>query len=124
MNMGYNNIVYAIIGFSTSFLFCVPTIKRWQRKQVAAEKLKLITEALEAAEERVVRYEERHDRILNQICQSYLTNTELVKALDGARVTMNEVLEFAVQLRTIQLKIIRSFPDAIDVFLDTSKTDN
>ncbi|RYQ90360.1 hypothetical protein HN873_029031 [Arachis hypogaea] len=122
--MGYNNIVYAIIGFSTSFLFCVPTIKRWQRKQVAAEKLKLITEALEAAEERVVRYEERHDRILNQICQSYLTNTELVKALDGARVTMNEVLEFAVQLRTIQLKIIRSFPDAIDVFLDTSKTDN
>ncbi|MED6193481.1 hypothetical protein PIB30_019954 [Stylosanthes scabra] len=121
MNMGHNNIVCAIIGFSASFLLCVPTIKRWQRKQEASEKLKLVTEALETAEERVMRYQERHDRILNQICQSYLTNTELVRALDGARVTMNEVLEFAIELRTIQLKIIGSFPDAIDVFLDTSK---
>lgn len=81
------------------------------------QKLKIISEALEVAEERVVRYQERHDRILNQICASYLTNTEVVEALAGARATMNQALEFAVDLRRIQFKIISSFPDAIDVLL-------
>ena len=118
--MDFGNIVLAIIGFSTSFLFCVP-IKRWQRKQVAAEKLKIVSEALEAAEERAVRFQERHDTILSQICASYLTNTEVVEALAGARATMSQALDFAVELREIQFRIIASFPDAIDVLLDTSK---
>ncbi|KAJ1377635.1 hypothetical protein SESBI_48668 [Sesbania bispinosa] len=86
---------------------------RWQRTQVAAQKLKIISEALEAAEERVERFQERHDRILSQIGASYLTNTELVEALAGARAAMNQALDFAVDLRTIQFKIITSFPDAI-----------
>ncbi|RDX86127.1 ATP-dependent DNA helicase Q-like SIM, partial [Mucuna pruriens] len=108
-------------GFSTSLLFCVPNIKTWHRKQMAAEKLRMVSEALEAAEERVVRFEERHDRILSQICASYMTNTELIEAIAGARATMNQALDFAVDLRKIQFKIIASFPDAIDLLLDTSK---
>ena len=119
--MDFGNIVLAIIGFSTSFLFCVPNIKKWQKKQVAGEKLKIVSEALEAAEERAVRFQQRHDRILSQICASYLTNTEVVEALAGARATMNQALDFAVELRKIQFRIIASFPDAIDVLLDTSK---
>lgn len=120
--MDLGKVVFALIGFSTSFLFCVPNIKRWHRKQVAEQKLRIISEALEVAEERVVRYQERHDRILSQICASYLTNTEVVEALAGARANMNQALQFAVDLRIIQFKIISSFPDAIDVLLlDTSK---
>lgn len=121
--MDLGKIVFAIIGFSTSFLFCVPNIKKWQKKQVAGEKLKIVSEALEAAEERAVRFQERHDTILSQICASYLTNTEVVEALAGARATMNQALDFAVELRKIQFRIIASFPDAIDVLLDldTSK---
>ncbi|KAK7392023.1 hypothetical protein VNO78_20449 [Psophocarpus tetragonolobus] len=109
----WQNIVFAIIGFSASFLFCLPNMKRWQGKQVAAEKLKMVSEALEAAEERAVRFQERHDRILSQICASYLTNTELIEALAGARATMNQALDFAVELRNIQIKIITSFPDIL-----------
>lgn len=88
---------------------------------MAAEKLKIVSEALEAAEERAVRFQQRHDRILSQICASYLTNTEVVEALAGARATMSQALDFAVELREIQFRIIASFPDAIDVLLDTSK---
>ncbi|ESW16937.1 hypothetical protein PHAVU_007G196500 [Phaseolus vulgaris] len=117
------HVVFAVIGFSASFLFCVPNIKRWQRKHLAAEKLKMVSEALEAAEERAVRFQERHDRILSQICSTYLTNAELVEAMEGARATMNQALDFALQWRKIQFRIITSFPDAIDVLLDldTSK---
>ncbi|KAL2325529.1 hypothetical protein Fmac_024587 [Flemingia macrophylla] len=119
--MELRNMVFAIIGFSTSFLFCVPNIKKRQKKQMAAEKLKIVSQALEAAEERVMRYEERHDRILSQICSSYLINAELVEAINGARATMNHAFDFAVELRKIQFKIITSFPDSIDALLDTTK---
>lgn len=113
--MAFGNIVFAVIGFSASFIFCVPNLKRWHTKQLAAQKLRIINEALEAAEERVMRFEERHDRILREISACYLTNAEVVEALAGARATMNQALEFAVDLRTIQYKIIASFPDVIDV---------
>lgn len=119
--MDIGNIVFVIIGFSTSFIFCVPNFKRWQRKQVTLEKLKIISKALEAAEERVERYQERHDRILSQISTSYLTNTEVVEALAGARAAMKQALDFAVDLRSIQFKIISSFPDAINTIMDTSR---
>ncbi|CAL0320971.1 unnamed protein product [Lupinus luteus] len=120
--MDLSKVVFVIIGFSTSFLFCVPNIKRWQKKQIAEQKLKIISEALKVAEERVVRFQERHDRILSQISMSYLTNTELLEALAGARATMNQALEFAVDFRRIQFRIISSFPDEINVLhLDTSK---
>lgn len=119
--MDIRNIVFAIIGFSTSFIFCVPNFKRWQRKQVTLEKLKIISEALEAAEERAERYQERHDRILSQINASYLTNTEVVDALAGARADMKQALNFAVDLRSTQFKIISSFPEAINPIMDMSR---
>ncbi|KAJ7977947.1 ATP-dependent DNA helicase [Quillaja saponaria] len=119
--MELDRIILAIIGFSTSFFLCVPNLKRWHKQKIAAEKLRIINEALEQAEYRVVSFQERHDRILNHICSSYLTNTELVEALAGARAAMNEALEFAVDLRIIKMKIISSFPDEIDVgMLDRS----
>jgi Werner syndrome ATP-dependent helicase len=120
--MDIGNIVFAIIGFSASFIFCAPNLKRWHRKQVTLEKLKIIREALEEAEERVVRFQERHDRILNHISASYLTNTEVVEALAGARQNMNQSLDFAVQLRSIQFKTISSFPDTIHMANGTINT--
>ncbi|CAK8572466.1 unnamed protein product [Lathyrus sativus] len=120
--MDIGNIVFAIIGFSASFIFCVPSLKTWQRKQMALEKLKIIREALEEAEERVVRFQERHDRILNHISASYLTNAEAVEALAGARRNMNQALEFAVELRSIQFKTISSFPNAVHIVNGASDT--
>lgn len=71
----------------------------------------MITEALEKAEERVKRYEERHDRILSQICSHYLLNQDLEETLVAARITLNEALEFAAGFRDMQMKLISSYPD-------------
>lgn len=124
ISLNFGNIVFAIIGFSTSFLLCVPELKRWKKKQIAAEKLRIISEVLEAAEERVARYQERHDRILSQISGCYLINEEVVEALAGARATMNQALEMAFQLKRIQLKIICSFPEALDLLLSEAFNNN
>lgn len=115
--MGFDRIVFAIIGFSASFIFCVSNLKRWQKQQITAEKLRHISEALEHAEERVLRFQERHDRILSQVCSFYLANKELVEALEGARAAMNEAMEFAANLRRMQTKIISSFPDEVDAIM-------
>ncbi|WMV12006.1 hypothetical protein MTR67_005391 [Solanum verrucosum] len=109
--MYYNNITFAIIGFTSSFLLYLPILRKKQKKQIAAEKLRIITQALEQAEDRVLRYEERHDNILNQICSHYIVNQEIVEALAGARKAMNEALEFAITLRNLQLQVIRLYPD-------------
>jgi len=101
--MYFNNITFAIIGFTSSFLLYLPILRKRQKKQIAAEKLRIITQALEQAEDRVLRYEERHDNILNQICSHYIVNQEIVEALDGAREAMNEALDFAITLRNLQL---------------------
>lgn len=71
----------------------------------------MITEALEKAEERVKRYEERHDRILGQICSYYLSNQDLEETLAAARAALNEALEFAAGFRDLQMKLISSYPD-------------
>jgi hypothetical protein len=111
--MDYGRIVFAIVGISASFFLCVPILQRWHRQQITAEKLRLISEALEHAEDRVQRFQERHDRILSQICTYYLINKELEEALAGARAAMNEAMEFAVNLRRMQMKIITSFPEEV-----------
>ncbi|KAK4739273.1 hypothetical protein R3W88_002970 [Solanum pinnatisectum] len=98
-------------GFTSSFLLYLPILRRRQKKQIAEEKWRLITEALEQAEDRVLRYEERHDNILNQICSHYIVSREIVEALADAREAMNEALEFAITLRNLQLEIIRLYPD-------------
>ncbi|MBA0619017.1 hypothetical protein Godav_028272 [Gossypium davidsonii] len=113
--MDYVRIIFAVIGFSTSFIFVLPSLKKWQRQQVSIEKLRIISQALEHAEERVVRFQERHDRILGQICSYYMVNQDLEDALAGARAAMNEALEFAVGLRKMQLQILRSLTE-VDAF--------
>ena len=109
-SMDFGRVVFAAIGFSTSLVLFVPNVKKWHRQQVTTEKLRIITEALEHAEERAAKFQERHDRMLSQMCSFYLTNKELEEALAGARAASNEALDFATQLRRMQLKIITSFP--------------
>lgn len=75
-----------------------------------AEKLRVVNEALEQAEERLIRCQERHDKILYQINSYYLSHKEMEEALAGARKAMNEALEFSVSLRGIQMKIVSSYP--------------
>ncbi|KAI5326414.1 hypothetical protein L3X38_035488 [Prunus dulcis] len=108
--MDFSHVIFSVIGFSSSIFFFVPNIKKWHMQQVTTEKLRIVNEALEQAEERAARFQERHDRILSQICSFYLINKELEDALAGARATMKEALEFAANLRRLQMKIITSFP--------------
>ncbi|KAL2469175.1 uncharacterized protein Fot_50751 [Forsythia ovata] len=108
--MDYKPIVLALLGFSASFIFLFPDLQRRKNRQVAVEKLKIICETLHEAEERVTRYEERHDRILSQICSYYMINEKLEEALLGAKNAMNDALEFSVGLRKLQMEIISSFP--------------
>lgn len=108
--MDYGRIVFAILGFSASFFLCLPNLWKWQNKKITEEKLRIISEALEQAEGRMIRYEERHDRILCQICSNYLVNQDMEEALAGARGTMNDAQEFAAVLRNLQIEILSSFP--------------
>ncbi|KAK4778579.1 hypothetical protein SAY86_006107 [Trapa natans] len=114
--MDCGRLVFAVIGLSASFFLFVPSLRRWQRLQIGAEKLRLVSDALNRAEERVTRFQERHDQILGQICAFYLTNQDLEEALAGARRSMEEALEFAGKLRKMQIRILSSFPDEVDVF--------
>lgn len=107
-NVDYGRVIFALIGFSASFLFLMQSFKRKRAQQITTDKLRLVSEALEVAEERVVRFQERHDHILAQICSHYLINQELQDALAGARAAMNEALEFAVGLRKMQMKLLNS----------------
>ncbi|KAF3623083.1 hypothetical protein P3S67_018931 [Capsicum chacoense] len=108
--MYFSNITLAIIGFTSSFLLYLPNFRKKKKQQIAAEKLRIITEALEQAEDRVLRYEERHDKLLDQICSHYIVSQEILEALAGARDAMNEALEFAITLRNLQLEVIRLYP--------------
>lgn len=110
ISMDFGRVLFAIIGFSMSFFLFAPNVKRWHRQRITTEKLRIINEALEQAEERAEKFQERHDQILGQICSYYLTHTELEEALAGARAAMNQAVEFAAHLRRMQMKLIRSFP--------------
>ncbi|KAL5701200.1 hypothetical protein ACHQM5_026563 [Ranunculus cassubicifolius] len=109
----FHMICAVVGGFTASILLYLPNLKKEQKKQGFKEKLRMITEALEQAEQRVIRFQERHDRILAQVCSFYLCNEHLDEALVGARTMMNEALEFAVSLQQLQMKIIRSYPDPV-----------
>ncbi|KAL0890770.1 hypothetical protein Bca101_014753 [Brassica carinata] len=74
-----------------SFFFALSPIFRQRRR--AIEKLKLVNEALVAAEENVARLQERHDVILKEICSYYLVNSELQEALVAARADIDAASE-------------------------------
>ncbi|KAL5996052.1 hypothetical protein ACLOJK_026125 [Asimina triloba] len=103
-------IASILVGASSSFIFLFPSFRRWRRERINQEKLRMITEALEQAEERLFKFQERHDRILNQISSHYLYNQELAQALVDARKAMTEALLFSVILRQMQMKIISTYP--------------
>ncbi|WKA02791.1 hypothetical protein VitviT2T_020945 [Vitis vinifera] len=113
-SMDFGPIFYVLIGFSMSVSLCLPNLKKWQSQQITAEKLRIISEALEHAEERAMRFQERHDRVLSQVGSYYLCNQELLEALAVSRIAMNEALGFAVGLRKMQMEIICSYPDEVD----------
>ncbi|CAL5378792.1 unnamed protein product [Camellia sinensis] len=108
--MDYSRMIFAVIGFSASFFLCLPNLKKWQHRQMVREKMKMISTALKHAEERAIRYEERHDRILKQICSYYLLNQELLEALSAAKTAMDGALQFATDLRDLQINLISSYP--------------
>ncbi|KAF5183681.1 hypothetical protein FRX31_026728 [Thalictrum thalictroides] len=108
-------IICAVVGFSASMLLNLPNLKKQSKQQILMEKLRIISEALEHAEQRVIRFQERHDRLLNQISSYYLCSQQLEEALVSARATMNEALEFAITLQQMQMKLIRSYTDEMSI---------
>ncbi|KAJ8623180.1 hypothetical protein MRB53_031709 [Persea americana] len=108
--MDFNRTFFLLVAFSAPYLI-FSNLRKWQRRQIVKERLRIIAEILEHAEERVIRYQERHDRILNQMNSYYFYHRELEEALAGARKAMNEALEFSVSLRRMQMKLITSSPD-------------
>ncbi|KAF3976578.1 hypothetical protein CMV_000256 [Castanea mollissima] len=113
--MDYYRVVLAIVGLSFSYFLCVPNLKKRHKQQIIIEKLRMISEALEHAEERVLRLQERHDRILSQMCSYYFIHNELEVSLADARAVLDEAMESAGNLRRMQRKIIGYFPDEVDV---------
>lgn len=113
--MDYCRVVLAIVGLSFSYFLCVPNLKKRHKQQIIIEKLSMISEALEHAEERVLRLQERHDRILSQMCSYYFIHNELEVSLADSRAVLDEAMESAGNLRRMQRKIIGYFPDEVDV---------
>lgn len=113
--MDYCRVVLAIVGLSFSYFLCVPNLKKRHKQQIIIEKLRMISEALGHAEERVLRLQERHDRILSQMCSYYFIHNELEVSLADSRAVLDEAMESAGNLRRMQRKIIGYFPDEVDV---------
>lgn len=113
--MDYCRVVLVIVGLSFSYFLCVPNLKKRHKQQIIIEKLRMISEALEHAEERVLRLQERHDRILSQMCSYYFIHNELEVSLADSRAVLDEAMESAGNLRRMQRKIIGYFPDEVDV---------
>ncbi|KAL9248117.1 hypothetical protein vseg_021476 [Gypsophila vaccaria] len=111
----YDRVILAIIGISSTILCILPTLKTSQSKRNADERLKMINESLEQAEERVVRLQERHDRLVARICSYYMCHNELEEAVVGARKALDEELEFVALLRKMQLFVLSSFPRNLDL---------
>ena len=63
----------------------------------------------------MLRLQERHDKILSQMCSYYFIHNELEVSLADARVVSDEAMESAGNLRRMRRKIIGYFPDEVDV---------
>ncbi|KAJ6775461.1 DNA HELICASE RECQ FAMILY MEMBER [Salix purpurea] len=119
-----NHLIFAIAGFSAAFILRLPILRLRHGQQITEEKLRMIAEVLEHAEERAQKLQERHDHMLGQICSYYLINRDLGDALAGARAAMNEAMEFAVRLRDVQMRILINFPDEADLSMLDSPSAN
>ncbi|KAK4438256.1 hypothetical protein Salat_0159800 [Sesamum alatum] len=104
--MDIGRMVLVLLGASATFVVASSELRKLQKRKATAEKLQIIREALREAEERVVRYEERHDHILAQLCSYYMINQSLEEALSGARHAMDEALACALDLRKLHMEII------------------
>lgn len=123
---GLQPSLFAALGFSISWLvFRLPNMKKRRTPEIMSEKVRLIKEAIDEAEDRVVRLEERHDRLLKEACSYYLCNRELVEALAGARQVMDEATAVADGLRRMYMKmIVCYYPDEeIDLLRQESRSD-
>ncbi|KAK9139385.1 hypothetical protein Scep_009066 [Stephania cephalantha] len=109
--MDFPRIIFTALGFSASIFLYLPNLKKRKRRQTVKEKLELVNEALELAEQRVIKFQERHDRLLDQVSMHYLCNQRLDEALLDARAAMNEAHENAVSLQQMQMNILRSYLD-------------
>lgn len=105
---GRSIIVLSTIALSGSFFFFAFTPIFFRQRRRAIEKLKLVNEALVAAEENVARLQERHDVILGELCSYYLVNSELQEALVAARAAIDVASGFVIELRRLQLNILNS----------------
>ena len=75
----------------------------------------MINEVLEQAEESVARLQDRHDRLLEKVCSLYLCHRELEQALVCARKALDDALDFAACLRKMQVWILTSYPNLVDL---------
>ncbi|WOL12188.1 hypothetical protein Cni_G20953 [Canna indica] len=100
-------------GFSSLSLLSFLELKKWHRRQLMADNLRRVSETLEQAEERLIRFQERHDKILFQINSHYLCHREMEEALAGAHKAMNEAFQFCVELRRMQMKILTLYAGGI-----------
>lgn len=101
-----------LAGLSSLSLLSLVVLKKWHRQQMIADRLRRVGEALEQAEERLVRFQERHDRILFQINSHYLCHREMEAALRRAERAMEEALQFCTQLRRMQMKLLTLYSTA------------
>lgn len=104
--MDYGSVFSLVVGFSASCFLCLPNLKKWQAKQLTKQKLYIVKQALEVAEERLIMYQRRHDHLLSQITSHYLSTPVLEEALADSKDAMNEASKFVIGLRKLQLDII------------------
>ncbi|RWW58690.1 hypothetical protein BHE74_00034418 [Ensete ventricosum] len=108
--MGLLHVLSILAGLASLGLLSSLELKKWNRRQLMAEKLRRVSEALEQAEERLTRFQERHDKILFQINSHYLCHAEMEEALSGGQKATNEALQFCADLRRMQMNIITLYP--------------
>ena len=104
-------MILNILAASASLFIVFPEIKKMQIRKMKAYKLKIISQALKQAQDRLTIYTERHDRILHHICSYYFINQYLEEALSAARDAMDQAKDLTIALTKLQLETINSFSD-------------
>ncbi|KAH7655003.1 hypothetical protein IHE45_19G177600 [Dioscorea alata] len=101
---------FSTIAATLAVFTSLPELRKWQRRQLILHKLKLITDALEQAEERLIRLQERHDKILLHLNSNYFPSLAMAHALSASQQAMDEALHFSASLQSLHLKLLTSYP--------------